>query len=123
MSLWQAIVLVNLALALGVAWGYLRWGTEVRRLRQELAAARAAGVSRPWPGQVGSARGIVRAVEAGAVVLTHEAIPGLMGAMTMALPVEDVRVLAGIGPGDRVRFAVRYTGEGLVLTAIEREPP
>jgi Cu/Ag efflux protein CusF len=41
--------------------------------------------------------------------------------MTMAFEAADPTVLAGLGPGDRVRFTVRHTGDRLVLVAIAKD--
>ena len=41
MSVWQVVLLVNLALAVGLGFGYARWGRQMERLDQELKAARA----------------------------------------------------------------------------------
>jgi Cu/Ag efflux protein CusF len=60
----------------------------------------------------------------GAIFLTHEAMPGLMDAMTMGFEAEDPKLLDGLTPGDPVRFTVRKDGERLVVVSIEkrREP-
>jgi Cu(I)/Ag(I) efflux system membrane protein CusA/SilA len=124
MRLWKVVVLVNLALVLGMGAGYLWWGREAARLQADLdEAARRA----PAPGRGGEAswtvRGIVRSVfpSLGAVILTHEDIPGLMQAMTMGFEAADAKLLDGLTPGDRVRFTVRRAGERIVLVAIEKE--
>ncbi len=123
MRLWKVVVLVNVALTIGVAGGYLRWGREAGRLREELWAARQVATDRT-PGQRSWAvRGIVRSVlpDLGAIILTHEAMPGLMGAMTMGFEAQDPKILAGLTSGDRVRFTIMHTGERIVLVAIEKE--
>ena len=56
----------------------------------------------------------------GAVFLTHEAMPGLMEAMTMGFEAENPKLLDGLAPGDPVRFTVRKDGERLMLVAIEK---
>jgi Cu/Ag efflux protein CusF len=118
--LWKAVVLLNLALAVGFGLGHLRWAREVRALRAEVdrlrqEASRTAQQS--W-----TARGIVRSLipKLGAVFLTHEALPGLMDAMTMGFQVDDPALLEGLAPGDPVRFTVRRDGERLVVVAIEK---
>jgi Cu/Ag efflux protein CusF len=120
MQLWKVVVLLNIALGVGVGLGHLRWAREVRSLRDEVErlrdeAARASTGS--W-----TARGIVRSVvpPLGAVFLTHEAMPGLMDAMTMSFEAEDRKLLDGLAPGDAVRFTVRKNGERLSLIAIEK---
>ena len=52
------------------------------------------------------ATGDVIAVDPAALEVTirHEDIPGLMGAMTMPFHLRSADVLAGIGPGTRVRL-------------------
>src|SRR5207244_11250910 len=45
-------------------------------------------------------------------------IPGLMGAMTMALPARSADVLAGIAPGTRVRFELVRAGHDLTVTRL-----
>jgi Cu/Ag efflux protein CusF len=57
----------------------------------------------------------------GAIFLTHEAMPGLMEAMTMGFEVEDPKLLDGLAAGDPVRFTVRRDGERLVLVGIEKQ--
>jgi len=123
MRLWRVVVLVNLALAIGVGAGYLRWGREARRLEEELAGARRALAERRAGPEAWTVRGIVRMVlpNVGGVFLTHEAIPGVMPAMTMGFEAETPKLLDGLQPGDRVRFTLRRRGEQLVLVAIEKE--
>jgi Cu/Ag efflux protein CusF len=122
MRLWKVIVLMNLALGVGVGLGYLRWAREVRALQDEIARLRAEA-TRPGPSSW-TVRGIVRSVipQLGAVFLTHEAMPGLMEAMTMGFEVENPKLLDGLAPGDPVRFTVRKHGERLVMVAIEKQP-
>jgi Cu/Ag efflux protein CusF len=122
MRLWKVIVLLNLALGLGIGLGYLRWAREVRVLQDEIARLRAEA-TRPGPSSW-TVRGIVRSVipKLGAIFLTHEAMPGLMDAMTMGFEVEDPKLLEGLAPGDPVRFTVRKDSERLVLVAIEKRP-
>ena len=123
MGLWKVVVLVNLALLLGLGGGYLRWGREVRQLQAELEAARRAPPAPPGGEASWTVRGIVRSVlpNLGAVILTHEAMPGLMQAMTMGFEVIDSKLLDGLSPGDRVRFTVKRAGDRIVLVAIEKE--
>jgi Cu/Ag efflux protein CusF len=121
MRLWKVILLLNLALGLGIGLGYLRWAREVRRLEDEVARLR---VEAARPGASSwTVRGIVRSVvpKLGAIFLTHEAMPGLMEAMTMGFEAEDPKLLDGLAPGDPVRFTVRKDGERLVLVTIEKQ--
>ena len=121
MRLWKVIVLLNLALGVGVGLGYLRWAREVRGLRDEIGRVRAEA-TRPGPSSW-TVRGIVRSVipNLGAVFLTHEAMPGLMDAMTMGFEAENPKILDGLAPGDPVRFTVRKDGERLVVVTIEKQ--
>ena len=120
MRLWKVVLLLNVTLAVGVGLGYLRWAREVGRLEEQIARLRA-DAARPelssW-----TVRGIVRSLvpQSGAVFLTHEAMPGLMEAMTMGFQAEDPKVLNGLAPGDPVRFTVRRDGERLLLVWIEK---
>jgi Cu/Ag efflux protein CusF len=121
MRLWKVILLLNLALGVGIGLGYLRWAREVRRLQDEVVRLRAE-TTRPSPSSW-AVRGIVRSVvpKLGAIFLTHEAMPGLMEAMTMGFEAEDPKLLDGLAPGDPVRFTVRKDGERLVLVTIEKQ--
>jgi Cu/Ag efflux protein CusF len=119
MRLWRAVLLVNLALALGFMLGYLAWGRQVARLEQELSLARRqAAVPRSW-----TVRGVVRAVlpQANVVILTHEDIPGYMAPMTMGFPVKDPKLVQGLDIGETVRFTLTGVPPDLVITAIARE--
>lgn len=120
MRLWKVLVLLNLALAVGIGLGYLRWAREVRSLQDEIVRLRAEA-ARP-NAQSWTVRGIVRTVmpKLGAVVLTHEALPGLMDAMTMGFETADLKLLDGLAPGDAVRFTLVRDGERLILVAIEK---
>jgi Cu/Ag efflux protein CusF len=121
MRLWKVVVVVNVALALGIGLGYLRWARENRDLRTALA--RAEDAARHQPGtRSWTVRGVVRSVipRLGVVFLTHEAIPGLMDGMTMGFEADDPKILSGFGAGDSVRFTVRQEGERMRLSAIEK---
>jgi Cu/Ag efflux protein CusF len=120
MRLWKVVLLLNLALAVGAGLGYLRWAREMRGLQDEVNRLRVEA-ARPGP-QSWTVRGIVRSVvpKLGAVFLTHEAMPGLMDAMTMGFEAEDPKIIEGLVPGDPVRFTVRRDGEKLVLIMIEK---
>jgi Cu/Ag efflux protein CusF len=124
MRLWRVVVLVNLALGLGLLFGYLAWGRELTRLGQALEQARsqqvAAGSPRTW-----HARGVVRAVlpELNVVVLTHEDLPAYMGAMTMGFRVHDPKLYEGLDIGDTVRFTLTGAPPNVEITAIAKEAP
>src|SRR5688572_24931827 len=54
------------------------------------------------------------------VEINHEAIPGVMPAMTMPYEVADPALLQGIAPGDRVRGTLRVDSRGYVITALAK---
>jgi Cu/Ag efflux protein CusF len=117
---WKVVVLVNLALLLGVGWGWVRWGRHAERLTRDLEEARAAaatGGEREW-----RVLGVVRAVvpEIDVVVLSHEDIPGYMPAMTMGFRTASAAVHEAVAVGDEVRFTLRGTPPDLAITAIEK---
>lgn len=124
MRLWRVILLVNLALGVGLLFGYLAWGREVDRLGQELEQARrqqgTIGTRRTW-----QSRGVVRAVlpELNVVVLTHEDLAGYMGSMTMGFRVHDPKLYQGLDIGDTVRFTLAGAPPNVEITAIAKEAP
>jgi Cu/Ag efflux protein CusF len=121
MRAWKVVVLLDLALLLGVGWGYLWWGRRAERLESELAAAQAGAATGEREWRVG---GVVRAVvpEMGVIVFTHEAIPGYMPAMTMAFRTASPDIPRTVEIGDAVRFTLRGTPPNVVVTAIEKTP-
>lgn len=121
MRLWRVVLLVNLALGLGLLFGYLAWGREATRLGQELDLARrqqVVGSQRTW-----NSRGVVRAVlpELNVVVLTHEDLAGYMGSMTMGFRVHDPKLYEGLDIGDTVRFTLTGAPPNVEITAIAKE--
>lgn len=121
MRAWKVVVLLNLALALGVGWGYLWWGRWAERLARELAVARAAApaVERQW-----QVEGVVRAIlpEINVIVLTHQEIPGFMAPMTMGFRAMTPKIYEGVQIGDAVRFTLRGVPPNVAITAIEKLP-
>jgi Cu/Ag efflux protein CusF len=114
------VLLINLALILGVGWGYVFWGLREGRLERELAEARAAaasGVERQW-----TVEGVVRAIfpELGVIVLTHGDIPGYMPAMTMGFRVASPKIQEAVSVGDEVRFTLRGVLPDVAVTTIEK---
>ncbi len=63
-------------------------------------------------------QGDLVAVDADGATIAHEAIPGLMDAMTMRFPARPPSILAGARPGTRVRFQLRRDGDALLLVGI-----
>jgi protein SCO1/2 len=55
------------------------------------------------------------------VKLDHEAIPGLMGAMTMNFDVENAKVLDGIAVGDDVQGQLRVQSGKYVITRMAKK--
>jgi protein SCO1/2 len=76
----------------------------------------------PVPEGLYEFRGVVVALDrARALVeVSHEAIPGVMPAMTMPYEVADRAILDGITAGDRVRGTLRVDARGLVVVALTR---
>jgi Cu/Ag efflux protein CusF len=113
-------VVIAIDLAIGAAiLGHLWWPGGAER------AARATADADPTEWRV---RGIVRGAIADRemLVLTHEEVPGLMGAMTMGFRVVQPAWL-GLAAGDRVTFTlVREGGDYLIaglVTDGERTRP
>jgi Cu/Ag efflux protein CusF len=119
LRLWKVVVLVNLALLLGIGWGYLLWGRQAARLQRELVAARslATGVEREW-----TINGVVRAIlpELDVIVLTHEEIPGYMAPMTMGFRAVSPKIYEGVRIGDAVRFTLRGAPPNVKVVALEK---
>ena len=120
MRAWKAVLLINLALALGLGAGYLVWGLRAARLERELQTARAAaasGVEREW-----RVDGVVRAVlpEIGVLVLTHGEIAGYMPPMTMGFRAASPKITESVRVGDAVRFTLRGAPPNVAVTAIEK---
>lgn len=116
----RAVLVINLALLVGVGWGWVLWGRQVERLRGELVLARLTpGVERQW-----KVNGVVRAIlpEIDVIVLTHDELEGFMAPMTMGFRAATPRVLQGVAVGDAVRFTVRGVPPNVTITAIERLP-
>jgi Cu/Ag efflux protein CusF len=120
MRAWKAVLLIDLALLVGVGWGYAFWGLREGRLERELAEARAAatsGIERRWV-----VEGVVRAIfpELGVIVLTHGDIPGYMPAMTMGFRVASPKIQEAVSVGDAVRFTLQGVLPNVAVTTIEK---
>ena len=123
MRAWKVVLLLNLALVLGVSWGYLWWGRQARTLQRDLAAARVAAATtgeREY-----HVTGVVRAglEDLGLLVVTHGEIPGYMPAMTMGFRTTSPKIVESVKAGDAVRFTLRGTPPNLAITAIEKTAP
>jgi Cu/Ag efflux protein CusF len=122
MRLYKVVLLVNLALAIGFLCSSMWWWQEVGRLRREVATIRqttrpSAGNERRW-----TARGVIRVIapEINRLFIDHEAIPGLMEAMTMAFEAADPTLFNSLTPGDVVGFTLERRDEKLFLIAINK---
>jgi Cu/Ag efflux protein CusF len=120
MRAWKAVLVINVALVVGVGWGYAFWGLRVGRLERQLAEAKAAaesGIERQW-----TVDGVVRAIfpELGVLVLTHGEIPGYMPAMTMGFRVASPKIQEAVSVGDAVRFTLRGVPPNVAVTTIEK---
>lgn len=118
MAVARVVLLLNLALVVGIGWGYLWWGREVSRLTRELAGVRAAaGGPREYRSE-----GVVRAVlpDINVVVITHGEIPGYMPAMTMGFRAASPKIYEAVEIGDAVRFTLRGTPPNLAIVAVEK---
>jgi Cu/Ag efflux protein CusF len=119
MAVWRVVLLLNLALALGIGWGYLWWGREAARLTREVAEARAAAAGGPREYR---SEGVVRAVlpDINVVVITHDEIAGYMPAMTMGFRATSPKIYETVEIGDAVRFTLRGTPPNLAIVAVEK---
>ena len=119
MAVSRVVVLLNLALLVGIGWGYLWWGREVSRLTRELAEAQATSAAGPREYQ---AQGVVRAVlpQINVLVITHEEIPGYMPAMTMGFRTASPKISEAVQVGDAVRFTLQGTPPNLAVVAVEK---
>lgn len=72
--------------------------------------------------QVFQVRGVVKEVKPGEsrVVINHEEIPDYMPAMTMPFDVRDTNELAGIAPGDQVKFSMIVTEDDGWIENVEK---
>lgn len=122
MRLWKAIALLNLALGIGLLIGYLWWGREAARVRQETALTIQAGAG-PGEERQWVVRGVVRSVipEINVLVLTHEEIPGFMPSMTMGFRAANPELLSRLEVGDIIRFTLKGVPPNVTIVAITRE--
>jgi hypothetical protein len=130
MPVWQVVVLLNLALAVGVGAGYGAWGHRAaaleravddaegraERLERERQActAGARADEQQWEG-----RGILRAAYPQLLVITHEEIRGLLPARTTGFRPASPVTAGSARVGDAIRFSVRGTSaDDAVLVAL-----
>jgi len=74
------------------------------------------------PNGVYPIRGMVVSVDIPRRILeiNHEAIPGLMPAMTMPYEVADPALLQGLAPGERVHGTLRVDSRGYIIIALAK---
>lgn len=119
MRLYPVVILLNLALGAGVVIGYHWSARDLSRPPAPVPAGAAAPAgARSWPVK-GIVRGTIPAQNL--VVITHEPIPGLMGAMTMGFRAQPARLLDGLTAGDVVEFTLDERGKELVVVALRKE--
>src|SRR3954452_2694121 len=122
MRMWRVALLVNLALAVGLAVGYGAWGRRTASLQDEVKAARAQieQLAREREacdagGRVGEqlweGRGVVRAVFPRMLIVTHEDIPGLLPARTTGFRLADTVDRDRAHAGDSLRFWLQGAGQ------------
>jgi protein SCO1/2 len=70
------------------------------------SGAPASSSSTTYPTKSFPVRGKVIATDATHVTLDHEAVPGFMGAMTMAYKLKDPSVVSELHPGDRISATI-----------------
>jgi hypothetical protein len=117
---WKVALLLNLVLLVGLGLGYAGWGRRAAALERDGDAARAqvdrlererracaAGArtgDQQWDG-----RGVVRAAYPQLLIVTHEAISGLLPARTTSFRTASPTLREAIRVGDPIRFALRGT--------------
>ena len=85
-----------------------------------VAPALAWDVARPTGEVLPIGRVVKVDTDAGKITIEHKPIWRFyMEAMTMTFKVSDSAMLAGLTPGDRIRFKVERTSDGFVVTWIE----
>lgn len=128
MRLWRAVLLLNLALAVGLGVGYGLWGRhlaaldreiqalqeradQLQRERDAMAAGAEAGVQQ-WEG-----RGIVRGAYPQLIVITHEDIGGGLPARTTGFRIAASADRHLASAGSAIRFLLQGTApdDGVVV--------
>jgi hypothetical protein len=121
MRMWQVVILLNLAMALGLGAGYGAWGRRLALLDDAAKAAQAqadqlrrereACIAGARIGeQLWEGRGIVRAIFPKLLLITHEEIPGLLPARTTGFRLAESAGRGQMHPGEPIRFWLQGTG-------------
>lgn len=119
--MWLVVILVNVALAVGLSFGYAAWGRRLATLDGEVKVAQAQmeqlGREREacfaggrFGEQLWEGRGIVRAVYPKLILITHEEISGLLPARTTSFRLADSASHGRVRAGDPIRFWLQGTG-------------
>jgi hypothetical protein len=131
MRMWQVAILVNLALVVGLGFGYGAWGRRLATLDGEVKTAQgqveqltrereACFAGARYGEQLWEGRGIVRAVYPRVLIVTHEEIPGLLPARTTGFRLADSADRGRVHAGVPIRFWVRGAGyDNNMLVRIE----
>ena len=131
MRMWKVAILVNLALAVGLGFGYGAWGHRLATLDGEVKTSQAAVeqlrrerqacfAGARFGEQLWEGRGIVRAVYPNLVVITHEEISGLLPARTTGFRLAASANHGRAHAGDPIRFWLQGTGyEDIRLMRVE----
>jgi hypothetical protein len=130
MRIWQAAILVNLALVVGLGVGYGAWGSRAATLGAEVKAAQVqlAQLTREREAcfagahvgeQLWEGRGIVRAIYPKLLIVTHEEIPGLLPARTTGFRLAESAVGSKARAGDPIRFWLQGAGDNSILVRME----
>ena len=131
MRMWRVVVLLNLALAVGLGFGYAVWGrkldaldkdldkaqTQLSQAERERQACEAGGRvgEQQWEG-----KGILRAIYPRLALITHEEIPDFLPARTTGFRLVQPANLDRLRPGDAIRFWLQGTGyDNNVLVKLE----
>ncbi|HEY7535997.1 MAG TPA: copper-binding protein [Thermodesulfobacteriota bacterium] len=79
---------------------------DIPKLKQEIAKS-------DWP-KYYDATGVLKSVSENQIVVDEDEIPGFMSAMIMSYEVEKPIQLKGLEKGDKVKFKLKETENGLV---------
>ena len=102
-----ALIAVTVLLSVAHAWAAAGHRAPQSRARKSQSRARKASARQRY-----SAHGLVISVDVAnrSVVISHEAIPGLMDAMAMEFTVREPKMLESLKPGTTVDFTVAMRG-------------
>ncbi len=95
---------------------------DILKLQQEMAKSwqgekQTEIVKSDWP-KYYDATGVLKSVSENQIVVDEDEIPGFMSAMVMSYEVENPKQLTGLKKGDKVKFKLKESENGL-LTVVE----